>query len=113
MLFILVIDPYNFFGVFHVINDKDKFTIIQRTDESSPRGNILWKTIKFRRNPVSKVIIGDSQGKDINVDLIRDITGEEYLISAFPEPVSIRCLRHSGSQPDILGLRKFIFRLHL
>ncbi|MFH1118784.1 MAG: hypothetical protein V1775_03105 [Bacteroidota bacterium] len=83
-LFIFIVDPYNFLGVFHVIGDKDKFTVIQRTDESSPRGNILWKTIRYRRNPVSKVIIGDSQGKDINIDLIQDITGEEYFNFCFP-----------------------------
>lgn len=83
-LIILVVDPYNFFGVFHVISDKDKFTVIQRTDESSPRGNILWKTVSFRRNPVANVIIGDSQGKDIDVDLIREITGETYFNFCFP-----------------------------
>ncbi|PKP02082.1 MAG: hypothetical protein CVU14_04060 [Bacteroidetes bacterium HGW-Bacteroidetes-9] len=84
MLFIFVVDPYNFFNVFHVISDKDKFRIIQRTDESSPRGNILWKTVKFRRSPVSNVIIGDSQGKDINVDLVQEITGENYFNFCFP-----------------------------
>ena len=84
VLFIFVVDPYNFFNVFHVISDKDKFRIIQRTDESSPRGNILWKTVKFRRNPVSHVIIGDSQGKDINVDIVEEITGEKYFNFCFP-----------------------------
>ncbi len=84
MLVILVIDPYNFLNIFHVISDKDKFIVIQRTDESSPRGNILWKTVRFKRDPVSKVIIGDSQGKDINVDLIQEITGEKYFNFCFP-----------------------------
>ncbi len=84
ILIIFIVDPYNFLNVFHVISDKDKFTVIQRTDESSPRGNILWKTVKFKREPVSKVIIGDSQGKDINVDLIEEITGERYYNFCFP-----------------------------
>ena len=83
-LIIFVVDPYNFINVFHVINKKDKFTVIQRTDESSPRGNILWKTVSFKRTPVSQVIIGDSQGKDINVELIQEITGEKYFNFCFP-----------------------------
>lgn len=84
VIIIVVVDPYNFLNVSHLISDKDKFTVIQRTDESSPRGNILWKTIEFRRNPCKKVIIGDSQGKDINVDLIKEITGDQYYNFCFP-----------------------------
>ncbi len=83
-LIVLVVDPYNFFNLFHVISDKDKFAVVQRTDESSPRGNILWKTIKFRRNPTKTVIIGDSQGKDIRTDLIQQLTGEEVSNLCFP-----------------------------
>ncbi|MHC1778248.1 MAG: hypothetical protein AB9834_22805 [Lentimicrobium sp.] len=84
VMIIFIVDPYNFFNVFHVISDQDKFAVIQRTDESSPRGNILWKVIRFKRDPVSKVIIGDSQGKDINVGLIEEITGEKYFNFCFP-----------------------------
>lgn len=82
--FIVIIDPYNFINLSHVIGDKDKFTVIQRTDESSPRGNILWKTIEFKRRPVENLIIGDSQGKDIDVNLIHELTGEEYYNFCFP-----------------------------
>lgn len=84
ILIIFIVDPYNFLNVFHVISNQDKFTVIQRTDESSPRGNVLWKAIEYRRTPVSKVIIGDSQGKDIRVDLIEEITGEKYYNFCFP-----------------------------
>ncbi|HAH59047.1 MAG: hypothetical protein KUL83_07970 [Lentimicrobium sp.] len=78
VLFILIVDPYNFINVFHVIPAKEKFRVIQRTDESSPRGNILWKTIEFKRNPVPNIIVGDSQGKDIDVVLVDSLTGEPY-----------------------------------
>ena len=61
-LFILIIDPHNFVNVFHVISDADKKAIISRNDESSPRGNMLWKSLKIKRNPIKKIIIGDSQG---------------------------------------------------
>ncbi|MGV8112605.1 MAG: hypothetical protein AB2L17_06840 [Lentimicrobium sp.] len=81
---IIIVDPYNFLNIFHVISDEDKFRVIQRTDESSPRGNILWKTVEFKRKPVQNLIIGDSQGKDMNVGLIRELTGEEYYNFCFP-----------------------------
>ena len=82
--FITIVDPYNFINLFKVIDDKDKFLVLQRTDESSPRGNLLWKTTEFRRNPVQNIIIGDSQGKDINVGIIKDQTGEDYFNFCFP-----------------------------
>lgn len=78
VVFIVVVDPYNFINLFKVIDDKDKFLVVQRTDESSPRGNILWKTVAFKRNPSPNIIIGDSQGKDIDVNIIRKNTSEEY-----------------------------------
>jgi len=84
VLFIVVIDPYNLLNIFHVINDQDKFAVIQRSDESSPRGNILWKTIRFKRNPTKTVIIGDSQGKDIRPELVEELTGVEVCNLCFP-----------------------------
>lgn len=82
--FIVIVDPYNFINLFNVIDNKDKFLVVQRTDESSPRGNLLWKTTQFRRKPVSKIIVGDSQGKDISVDIIKEQTGEDYFNFCFP-----------------------------
>ena len=81
---IAIVDPYNFLNIVKVIDDEDKFLVIQRTDESSPRGNLLWKTTQFRRNPMPKIIVGDSQGKDINVDIIKEQTGEDYFNFCFP-----------------------------
>lgn len=81
---IAIVDPYNFINLFKVIDDNDKFMVLQRTDESSPRGNLLWKTIQFRRKPVSKIIVGDSQGKDISVQIIKEQTGEDYFNFCFP-----------------------------
>jgi len=40
VLFIVLIDPYNLLNIFHIINDRDKFAIIQRSDESSPSGHM-------------------------------------------------------------------------
>lgn len=77
-LVITIVDPYNFINFFKVISDEDKFLVIQRTDESSPRGNLLWKSVEFRRKPVQNIIVGDSQGKDIDVQIIKEQTGDDY-----------------------------------
>jgi hypothetical protein len=78
VLVITIVDPYNFINLFKIISDEDKFLVIQRTDESSPRGNLLWKTVEFRRKPVQNIIVGDSQGKDIEIQIIKEQTGDDY-----------------------------------
>jgi hypothetical protein len=83
-LFIVIIDPHNFVNVFHVINDVDKKAIISRNDESSPRGNMLWKTLKIKRHPVKKIIISDSQGAAIDTKLIEEVSGESFFNYSVP-----------------------------
>jgi hypothetical protein len=83
-LMILIIDPYEFINGFRIISSKDKLKVINRCDESSPRGNILWKSIHFKRNPVPNLIIGDSQGKRIDTEAIKNLTGEDYFNFCVP-----------------------------
>jgi len=76
-ILIVVVDPYEFINVFHWIGAEDKRRVLNRNDESSPRGNMLWKTIQFKRRPQKNILIGDSQGKNIKVELIRELSGED------------------------------------
>jgi hypothetical protein len=78
LLFIVVIDPYEFVDLFHVISPQAKIEVLNRSDETAPRGNMLWKTIHFKREPKSKLIIGDSQGRRIKESLIKESSGEDY-----------------------------------
>jgi len=78
VIFIIIIDPYNFINISHIISDKDKIKVLNRSNESQPRGNVIWKTIAFKRKPVKNILIGDSQGKYFDTALIKRITGEEY-----------------------------------
>jgi hypothetical protein len=75
---VLSIDPYNYFFSHNFISDKVKFHIINRSAESMPRGNTLWKTIDYKRHPLRNVLIGDSRAYDLNVDKIRNLTGVEF-----------------------------------
>lgn len=77
-LFILVVDPYNYINYSSLIDDETKVKIFKRSDEVSPRGTLLWKALKYKRNPIKNVIIGDSQGTSIDEKLLKEITGNEY-----------------------------------
>ncbi|MCB0806743.1 MAG: hypothetical protein KDC05_13170 [Bacteroidales bacterium] len=81
---VFIIDPYEFINVSHWIDSKTKIAAINRSDEASPRGNILWKYIEFNRAPKSHVIFGDSQGRKISVELIREYSGKEYFNFCIP-----------------------------
>ncbi|MBN1415997.1 MAG: hypothetical protein JW973_12910 [Bacteroidales bacterium] len=75
---VFIIDPYNYFFSHNFISDEVKFHVINRSAESMPRGNTLWKMIKFKKHPVPNVIIGESRAYDLNVDKIRKITNLAY-----------------------------------
>jgi len=83
-LVILIVDPHDFFNVFHVISDNDKKSIINRNDESSPRGNLLFKTLKIKREKPKRVLVGDSQGTHINMNLIEECCGEKVFNYCIP-----------------------------
>jgi hypothetical protein len=83
-LVILIVDPHCFANVFHVINNEDKAAIISRNDESTPRGNILYKTLRIKREKPKQILIGDSQGTHINMKLVEDYCGEKVFNYCVP-----------------------------
>jgi hypothetical protein len=83
-LVILIVDPHCFANVFHVIKNEDKAAIIDRNDESTPRGNILYKTLRIKREKPKKILIGDSQGTHINMKLVEDYCGEKVFNYCVP-----------------------------
>ena len=62
---VFITDPYNLFNISKVFSDEEKIKCLNRSNASSPRGNILWKTIEYRRNPVPNIILGDSRMNDV------------------------------------------------
>jgi hypothetical protein len=80
LLFFLTIiftDPYNYFGIFKVIPDNAKEKI------SYPINTILWKVIQFQRHPSENILLGDSRMHGMDVEKIKQITGEEYFNFGF------------------------------
>ena len=77
-LIVLIIDPYNYFYKKNFIDDRIKIKVINRSAESMPRGNTLWKYIDFKHHPSKNVIIGDSRAFDLNTDSIKRISGMDF-----------------------------------
>jgi hypothetical protein len=77
-IFIFLIDPYEFINVSRIIDSESKYQVLRRSDESQPRGHMLWKTTHFERNPVKNILLGDSQGAGFDDSYISEISGEEY-----------------------------------
>lgn len=83
-LVILIVDPHCFANVFHCISMNDKAAIISRNDESTPRGNILYKTLRIKREKPKHILIGDSQGTHINMKLVEDYCGAKVFNYCVP-----------------------------
>ncbi len=73
----VIVDPYNIFNIFHVISDEKKFECVNRHDGVTPRGNILWKTIDFQRNPASDILIGNSRTFNISNEELSALFSED------------------------------------
>ena len=84
VFFIVIIDPYNFIGISHIIDDADKISVLNRSNNSGPRGNMLWKYNHFKKSPCSIVLIGDSQGRKIKESLIKEASGESCFNFCIP-----------------------------
>jgi hypothetical protein len=78
IIFIVVIDPYNYINISKLIDDERKVKVMNGSTQSFTRGNMLWKVLKFRRKPCPNLIIGDSNGFHIREQLLSEMTGEEY-----------------------------------
>lgn len=83
-IFIFIVDPYEFINISHIIKSEYKIESYKRSDESSPRGAMLWKVIHYARNPKANLIIGDSQGKNISESLIKEISGKDFYNFCIP-----------------------------
>ncbi len=82
--FIVVIDPYEFINIFHVLSAEKKVRVLNRNDEAGPRGNMLWKVVHYRRNPVKNILIGDSQCRRISEEQLKELTGEAWFNFCIP-----------------------------
>jgi hypothetical protein len=72
----MVVDPFNFFNVFHVISDAVKGPI-------SNLHYVLWKMPEFKRGPVANILIGDSRMGAVRPETVERISGQKYYNFAY------------------------------
>jgi len=76
-ILVIVVDPFNYFNVSHVIPDELKA-------ETSCRLNYrLWKMNAYRRQPTDNILLGDSRMLLLDADSISARTGETYYNFAY------------------------------
>lgn len=82
--FIILVDPYNLLNISHLFTDEAKIKCLNRTDETTLRGNLLWKTIEFKRNPVPNILIGNSRTAEVTDSCLEKKLGGGATNLAFP-----------------------------
>lgn len=72
VLFVIVIDPFNYFGVSRAISDSIK-------ELNSDRLNtLLYRTISYAKTPTANVLIGDSRTDLLPMAELERVTGKKF-----------------------------------
>ncbi len=71
-LFILIIDPFDFFEAAGVIPDEIKRPIAMQLNPP------LWKLNRFEKDPKEFILLGDSRMAPLETEVIKEVSGEDY-----------------------------------
>lgn len=71
-MFVLYVDPFNYFGWFDAITVTQKRETVYRDDR------LLWNVIGYARDPSPYIIIGDSRADRISPEHLKERTGDPY-----------------------------------
>lgn len=74
---VVVVDPYNYFGISHLVSDQIKESTAGKLHYA------LWKVQKFKRSPTSRLLLGDSRMAAVSTSEIRSVAGDEYFNFAY------------------------------
>jgi hypothetical protein len=83
-LFILIMDPYNLFGISSLVSDEIKIECLNRNGKVQSRANATWRILKFLKDPAPNVILGDSRIADINDTSFEEKLGGKVSNLAIP-----------------------------
>lgn len=84
LVIIIISDPFNYFNLVKINNDKSKQQWIDRSAETVIIGNVLFKKHAFISNPCPNIIIGDSRAVCLNTTIIENLTGLSYFNFGIP-----------------------------
>jgi len=69
LVVMIMIDPFNFFGVSHVVPDGLKSEVSQKINYA------MWKMLAYRQDPVPNLLLGDSRVADLDEQYVEEISG--------------------------------------
>jgi hypothetical protein len=75
--FVVVVDPYNYFGVSHAVSEEAKVGTAGKLHYA------LWKVQKFRQAPTGWVLLGDSRMDAVSAASVSELTGHRYYNFAY------------------------------
>jgi len=112
-LAVLLLDPFNYFNISHVIGDDAKLRISYRRDYR------LWTMTDFKRQPKPNILLGDSRMNHLDVTAINDKTNDQwynlgYGGASIPEIIETFYYADSVSQLAgvCIGLNFILFDQH-
>jgi hypothetical protein len=75
---IIIIDPFEYFHVVSIVPTRKKIRSFWNSPELSMMGTMIWKLSEYNRSRCDNVILGDSRSDRIQVDSLKQITGQDY-----------------------------------
>jgi len=76
-IFIVVVDPYNYFSLPSPVDDGLKKEISFKLNYA------MWKMLDYRQAPVENILLGDSRMMSMDTALIRETSGDVYYNFAY------------------------------
>jgi hypothetical protein len=68
---ILLIDPFNYYGLSHFISYETKHDVSQKMHPQ------LWKLLDYKNKQTDRIILGDSRSNLIDTDHVKNISGND------------------------------------
>jgi hypothetical protein len=75
---VVVVDPYNYFNWFHVVDDTVKRKNLNQDGRTMAFSNLMWKMKEYRRTPVPNVLIGDSRLSYFDLEHLAKVSGKQW-----------------------------------
>jgi hypothetical protein len=76
-LIIVLVDPYNYFGVSSLISNNIK------RKYSSKLNYVVWEILRFNENPKENIFLGDSRMSGINKEKVKEESGLDFYDFAY------------------------------
>ncbi len=75
---VVVVDPYDRFGRFHVVSDALKRKNLYHDGRTMPFSNLMWKLLEVDRQPQERILLGDSRLSHLDMDHLEQVSGRRY-----------------------------------